>query len=275
MLKTMKLAEIHLGFLGFGHMAQTLFRAIAGARLLSRSQISFIQRDPQKMRANEQKYGITSTSLESLVHQSHLIILAVRPNQIRPVLEELKEMAVHPSKGLISLLAGVQTDFFRKALQRPVLRAMPNIASDVGMGMTVLSAPDDFPKELLSLTRSLFASVGAVEELPEALMDITCGVSGSGPGFVFKLIEAFAKAGEKEGIEAATAQLMAAQTFLGAAQLVLKRKDIASLLEQISVPQGTTEAGLKKLHELQLDEHLQQVIFASSKRSEELSKEYQ
>lgn len=269
----MKLSEMHLGFLGFGHMAQTLFRAIDRSKLLPRSQISFIQKDPQKMRANEQKYGITSTSLPSLLQDCHLILLAVRPNQIRPLLGDLK--GINPSIGLISLLAGVKTDFFRKHLHLPVLRVMPNIGSDVGMGMTVLSAPQDFSKEHLALTRQLFASVGAVEELPESLMDITCGLSGSGPGFVFKLIEAFAKAGEKEGIDPATALLMAAQTFLGAAQLVLKKKDLVSLLEQITVPQGTTEAGLKKMQELHISEHLQAVVAASSKRSQELSNEYQ
>lgn len=271
----MKVSECHLGFIGFGHMSQILFKAIDRAKLIPRSQVSFIQRDPHKMKANEQEFGITSTSLESLVKKSDVIILGVRPNQARLVLEELKKIGLDESKLFVTVLAGVKLSYYQKFLKNPILRVMPNVASEVGMGMSIFSYTPSPSIEFRSLANLLFSCMGEVIEVPEAMMDICCGIAGSGPAFVFKLIDAIAKVGEKEGLSYSNALKMAAQTFMGAARLVMKKNEIDKLLVQIATSNGTTEAGLRKLRELDIDEHIQQVILASSKRSKELSEEFQ
>ena len=113
----MKISDCHLGFIGFGHMAQIIFKAIDQARLVPRSQISFLRRDPHKMRENEQEFGITSTSLETLVKKSHILILGVRPNQASLVLEALQKLQPDESKMVVSMLAGVKLKFYQKYLK--------------------------------------------------------------------------------------------------------------------------------------------------------------
>lgn len=274
-LKFMKISDYRLGFVGFGHMAQIIFKAIDQARLIPRSQIGFIRRDPKKMKENEQAFKITSTSLKHLVETSDLLILGVRPNQAGQVLEELKNLKVDPAKPVISMLAGIQLSFYKKWLPNPILRVMPNVASEVGMGMSVFTHEKTNSNEFRSSANLLFSCMGKVIEVEEKMMDISCAIAGSGPGFIFSLIEAAARAGEKEGLEYEKALQMASQAFMGAAALVMKKKNPEILLQQIATPNGTTQAGLKMMSSLKVDEHFQSVIHASLKRSKELSEEFQ
>ncbi len=267
------MSDYQVGFIGFGHMAQVIFHGMDQAKLIPRSQIRFIRRDTHKMRENEREFGITSASLKTLIETSHILILGVRPNQGSQVLEELKRLELDPSKPIISVLAGVKHPFYRKFLKNPILRAMPNIASEVGMGMTIFNYSENASREFQSASHLLFSCMGEIIEMPEELMDISTAIAGCGPGFVFRLIQAVAKEGEKKGIPHSDALKMAAQTFMGAAKLVMKKKEPERLLEQIATPNGVTEAGLKKMSELKIDEQIQSVIAASTKRSKELSEE--
>ena len=270
----MRISDCHLGFIGFGHMAQVICRAIEKSRLIPRSKISFIQRDSHKMKKNEQDFGITSTSLSHLLDQSDLILIGVRPNQAHLVLEKMG--GIPESKMIVSILAGVPLAYYQKyfGTKNPLLRVMPNIASAVGKGMSVFSYAPGSSTEFKSLTNLLFSCMGEIIEVPERLMDIACGVAGSGPGFVFRLIEAMASAGETGGLGREDALKMAAQTFAGAAELILKGGQPATLLQQISVPHGTTEAGLKVMSEHQMDAHFRSVVEAAAQRSQELSEEF-
>lgn len=269
----MKISAIRLGFLGFGHMAQVLYQAIDNAKLIPRSQVTFLQRDPGKMKQNEQKYGITSTTLETLVETTDLILVGVRPNQAPQVLEKLAKL--HPKQPVISILAGVKISYFQRYLGRhvPILRVMPNLASAVGEGMSVFTYSHDFPAETKSACELLFGAMGRVIEVPESQTDIACGIAGSGPGFVFRLIEAMARVGEKEGIAYSEALKMAAQVFHGASRLILKGGMPSELMHQIAVPNGTTAAGFEVMGRTQIDAHLQETVLAAAKRSHELSQE--
>lgn len=264
----MKLADCRIGFIGFGHMAQVIYQSFESAKLLSRSHVSFIQRDPRKMRENEKTFGLTSTSLKNLVEQSSVLILGVRPNQTELVLKELSKFDLE-QKLLITVVSGVTIAVYRKFLGSAIqiVRVMPNIASSVGEGMSVLSFDQNTTPDFMSLTRLLFSCMGGVLELDESLMDISCGIAGSGPGFVFRLIQAMAMAGEKGGIPYREALTMAAQVFKGAAQLILKGNRPEDLLHQITVPGGTTEAGLKVMKETAIEKHLQMTIEAAAEKS--------
>lgn len=272
----MKISECHLGFIGFGHMAQVIAKAIEQSKLIPRSQVLFVRRDRDKARQNEKDFGITATSLENLLAKSQILILAVRPGQAELVLKDLAQHKLDPSKMLISVLAGIRLAYYQKFLgsKIPLLRVMPNVASAVSEGMSVFTYGPDVSNELKSLTHLLFSCMGEVIEVPENLMDICCGIAGSGPGFVFRLIESMARAGEKQGLSYDKALKMAAQTFAGAGKLILKGAMPHKLLEQIATPNGTTEAGLKLMTSHQMDGHFQSVVEASAKRSKELSEEY-
>ncbi len=262
---SMKISQIHLGFIGFGHMAQIIFKAIDRAKIIPRSQIFFNRRSPEKIRKNEMEFGITSTTLETIQKRSDLLILAVRPHQVDEVLKEISST----NKMFISIAAGIKLSAYQKF---PLaLRVMPNVASEVGEGMSVLSYAEKATDEFRSLGLQLFGLLGQVAEIDESLMDVACAIAGSGPGFVFKLIQEMALFGQKKGMSFEEALKMAAQSFFGAAKLILKGKQVNVLLEQIATPNGTTEAGLNMMDSLQMGEHFQRVLDASYQRSKSLS----
>lgn len=271
----MRISEYHLGFIGFGHMAQTLCRALDRAKLIPRSQLSFVQRDPEKSRQNEREFGVTATSLSNLVKQSQILLLAVRPDQADLVLQELVGLNLDSSKMVISVLAGLKLAHYQAYLGERVqlLRAMPNIASEVGEGMTLFTYGPNPSLEFKSLTNLLFSCMGEVMEVPESSIDVGTAIAGCGPGFVFRLIEAMARAGEKQGLSYPKALKMAAQSFVGAAKLILKGKEPQALLDQIATPNGLTEAGLNMMSALHIDAHFQTVIETSAKKSKELSED--
>lgn len=271
----MKISEYHLGFIGFGHMAQVINLAIDRAKLIPRSNIYFVQRDPQKARKNSQEFGITPTRLETLVEKSHLLILAVRPSEAIGVLEELGRIGVQ-SKMVVSVMGGIHLAAYQKYLANPpsLLRVMPNIASAIGEGMSVLSYAPNASNEFKSITQILFSCMGEVIEVPEQLLDISTAIAGSGPGFVFRLIDTLARTGEKNGLEYGKALKMAAQAFVGAARLILKGSLPEALIDQIATPNGITEAGFKMMEQTDMETIFQTVAEASARRSKELSKEF-
>lgn len=268
----MKISDCKLGFIGFGHMAQVICQAIFQAKLMPHSHVHFVRRDAAKSKSCEQKFGVTATSIDHLIETSDLILLAVRPNQVETVLKELVRCNGQ-SKMIVSVLAGVKLQVYQNFLgeKAQIVRVMPNIASAVGEGMSVFSHLPHATPDFRSLTHLIFSNMGEVVEIPEKLMDISTGISGSGPGFVFRLIDAMARVGEKEGLDYEKALKMAAQTFAGAARLILKGAMPETLIQQIATPNGTTEAGFKMMTTLGTDKHLQEVVLASAKRSKELS----
>ena len=110
----MKLSDCHLGFIGFGHMAQTMMHALDRAKLIPHRNIHFVQRDAHKMKENEKKYKITGTSLKNLIETSDLLLLAVRPNQTELIFKEMEQLKVAPSKMFITMVAGVRFSYYKK-----------------------------------------------------------------------------------------------------------------------------------------------------------------
>lgn len=265
--------QYRIGFFGFGHMAKVLFEAIDRARLVPRSHIHFLRRDRAKMKEDEQKYQITSTTLPTLVDKSDLIVLACRPQQAEEALAQLAEIKALEGKWIVSILAGTKIETLQNKILAPVqiARVMPNIASAVNEGMSILTFGPNCTPEFRGFANQLFGSMGQVAELKEELTDIACGMSGSGPGFVFRLIETMAKTGVEHGIPYAEALKIAAQTFAGAAELIRKGKLPAELIAQIATPNGTTQAGFDMMTKTEIDRALRAVIEASAQRSKELN----
>lgn len=265
--------QMRIGFIGFGHMAEILYEAFDRAKILPRGHYLFTRRDPAKKKAAEEKYKITACGLDHLIQESDVLILAVRPQQMEDAMEQMLAVGDLEGKTLISILAGVKVHSFQKKVPGlPVIRVMPNLASSVGEGMTTLTYSKECSPEIREFARMLFSAVGKIVEIEEQQIDIATGLSGSGPGFVFRLIDAFAKEGERGGLSREQALSMAAQTFYGAAKLLLQGHDLETLIVQIAVPNGTTQAGLDKMRELEVGPRVQEVVRAAAKRSIELSK---
>ena len=268
----MKISASRIGFIGFGHMAQILFRSIDLAKLIPRSQILFTRRDQGKMRKNEQEFGITSASLETLVEMSDLIFLCIRPQQADMVLEHLAKIGVS-GKRIVSILAGLKISYFEKRLDGAALiRAMPNLPAELGEGVTILSYGARADLEFCSLVKLFFQNMGLVVELSEQQMDLATGIAGSGPAYVFSLIEAAARLGESGGIPYEKALKIAAQMFFGSAKVLLQDGvNVSQLIQTIIVPNGTTEAGMKTLKESEVEKRFAAVLNAASLRSKEIS----
>ena len=269
----MKMNEHRLGFVGFGHLAQVIFTALDRAKVISRSRVLFLRRDRAKMQENEKTFGITATSLKNLVDQSDLIFLCMRPQQAEEALIDLKQAGSLEAKKIVTLLAGKKISFYERHLgpKLQIVRAMPNIASSVAEGMTVLSYGSGAGSEFKSTMQLLFSALGSVVEMEENLMDVATAMAGSGPGFVFRLIESMARSGERAGMSYPQALKIAAQTFAGAAALILKGELPSDLISKIATPNGVTQAGFDLMAKHEMEKQFQSVIDASARRSRDLS----
>lgn len=266
------MSRYKIGFIGFGHMAQIIFQALERARVVSHSQVRFTQRDQAKAKKNEQQFHITATSLKHLIQESDVLFLCVKPQQAAEITSDLQGISL-VGKCVISVLAGTTLPTLEKqwGSQVQLIRAMPNIASEVQQGMTVLSFGANCTAEFQQLATTFFSAMGQISIQKEALMDTVCGMSGSGPAFVIRLIDAMAQVGMRQGMSEADALQIAAQTFLGAATLIAQGKAPLDLLVQIATPQGTTAAGLQMMTTEEVDRRFSLAIEAAAKRSQEIS----
>ncbi len=268
----MSFENIKIGFIGFGHMARILCEAFLRTKQARPNQIFFSRRNREKAHSVAKEMEITPANSSKILDHCDVIIFCVRPQNITELLEKLKKN-ISEKKIVVSILAGTKIHFFEKYFGNniQVARVMPNMGVKVAAGMSVVSFNQKINIENQILVNLFFSSFGSVVEIPEKMMDIACGISGSGIGFVYKLIEAFIHIGEKTGLSYEQALKMTTQTFLGAAKLIQKEKDIKKLVEEISTEGGTTEAGFIEFEYQEITKKIQKVILQSSKKSKELS----
>jgi len=218
--------------------------------------------------------GLTRRSESALrakvLKDSDVLVLAVKPHQIGTVLDELKGK-LKPSQTVISVCASVTLADLKSELKdfRSLIRAMPNTPALIGEGMTVLCADDQCGADRMKMAEELFKKVGKTALLEESLFDGVTGLSGCGPAYGYLVIEALSEAGVKVGIPRKTASLLAAQTLLGAAKMVLERENIhpAALKDEVTTPAGCTIDGLMALEEGKLRVTLIKAVLAAARRS--------
>lgn len=202
-----------------------------------------------------------------------VVIFAVKPQALPHVLAEIAEAL--PRVLVISIAAGVtiQSVMNQAPGAQRVIRAMPNMPVLVREGMTALSWSGALAEEDKEVARAVFQAVGRVIPIEERLMDAVTGLSGSGPAYVFQAIEALADGGVKMGLPRQTAEVLAAQTVLGAAKMVLDSGEHpAKLKDRVASPGGTTIAGLHRLEEGRFRATLMGAVEAATKRSQELAR---
>jgi pyrroline-5-carboxylate reductase len=269
----MNVEKYRFGFIGFGHFAEVIYSFLVKARLLSASQTVFIRRDKDKQKAISQKYGIRATTLENLVKESDVIFLCVKPQNIAEVMAAFPKEFDPNLKFFISILAATPISYFQKHLGEKVklMRAMPNLPSEIGEGMSALCFAKAVDGDFAHLGRGLFSSLGEVEEVSESSMDAVTALSGSGPAFAASLMDAAAKFGKEEGLSYEQSLRIVCQTFIGTARLILSGKKAQDIVKEISVSGGTTQAGIKLLQEKGLLAHFTEVLAASLKRAKEIS----
>jgi len=255
-------------------MGEALFKGFLDAGILEPDQIILSDVNMERLESLKAKYSldITTNSPEA-VKNSDVVLLAIKPQQIEQVLNDL-EGVITKDKLVISIAAGVTTSKIHDLIgeEVPVMRVMPNTPALVGKGMSVISRGKFATDESVEITRRLFASVGAVVEVPENIQNQATAVSGSGPAYFFLMAEALIDAGVKAGLEKSVASELVIQTIAGAAALLQNTgKSPGELREMVTSPGGTTAAALQVFSEREFRYIVQEAVNAAIKRAEELA----
>lgn len=260
-----------IGIIGAGNMGGSICRAIALSG-------KFAPRDlyvyDKNLKTAFEELGIKQESLENTVENADCIILAVKPNAILSVIEDIKKIGDISKKLIISIAAGVKLATLTKALSsQKVVRVMPNICLSANQGMCVMCKADSVTDDELSFARGIFDLAGKTELVNEELIDACTAINGSGPAYVFMFMEALADAGVRLGIDRQTAYRLTAQTVLGSAALLMESgKHPADLKDAVCSPGGTTIEAVKALEEAGLRNAVFEAVDACAKKAKEMGK---
>lgn len=269
-----------LAFLGAGSMGGAILRGVVASGIRIDGGITATNRSTEKAASFSDVGGITSIALAEqpngnadAVAGARIVLVGVKPAMVPDL---LREIAPHLGGDaiVVSLAAGVTLQTFAEVLgdDAKVIRSMPNTPSTVGKGVTGLAAGASATGEDLALVRRLFETVGAVVEVPESQIDALGTISGSGPAYVYLLIEEFTRAAVGLGFSDADARLMAEQTFIGATALLdASGEDPAELRRRVTSPKGTTERAIAVLQDAHLDRTFSDAAAAALARSRELA----
>jgi pyrroline-5-carboxylate reductase len=268
-------ASRRLVFIGGGNMAEALLRGILAANRMRPQDILATDVRQERLAHLETAYRIAvSSDNAAAARQAATVLLAVKPQHMDGVLAELKD-AVGEGHLLVSIAAGIPTAAIAARFPHPVrvIRVMPNTPALVLEGVSALAGGSHATPRDLETARELFEAVGNVVIVDESLMDAVTGLSGSGPAYVFLIIEALADAGVKAGLPRDIALTLAAQTVRGAARLVLETgKHPGVLKDMVASPAGTTIAGLHALEQGGVRAALINAVEAAVRRAQELGR---
>lgn len=266
----------NLAFIGAGHMAQALIRALIKEGFPPQN-IFASNPSSQKLEILQNETGIQITPHNALAAKNAgVIIFCVKPQQLSSVCNELKALILKKKPLIISIAAGARLDFFSDFFQHkiPIIRSMPNIPALVSAGATALCRNALVDAMQQKMAERLFRSVGLIAWVEEAQMDAITALSGSGPAYIFLIMEILQSIGESFGLTSENAKLLTLQTVFGAAKLALESENsFSSLRKSVTSPHGTTAAAIKIFEEGHLAELFSQALRAAKTRAQELSSE--
>ncbi len=264
-----------IGFLGAGKMATALAHGWLSAGLTTSDRVLASDPFPAAREAFSTATGLRSTaSNREVVTASDLLVLAVKPQTMKALLAEVRPV-VSASHLIVSIAAGIPLRQLAEGLgaDRRLIRVMPNTPCLVGSSASGYSAGEAATADDIALVDRLLNAVGRAFALPESLLDAVTGLSGSGPAFVYVIIEALSDGGVRVGLPREVATALAAQTVLGAAKMVLETgTHPGALKDMVASPGGTTIAGLHALERGGLRAALMDAVEAATRRSAELGK---
>lgn len=265
--------EGRLGLVGGGNMGSALLSGLLANGVARPGQVVLIEKDAAKAQALAQRLGVESQTDISRMGRVDVCILAVKPADA-PACAKAVGAQLGDGGVVISLAAGVASQTVAAALPTglAVVRAMPNTPALIGRGVTAICAGQGADDQVMDLAAQIFGAAGQVVVVAEKLMDAVTGLSGSGPAYVYLIIEALADAGVLLGLDRPTALTLATATVAGAAEMVGQSgKHPAVLKDQVTSPGGTTISGLAVLERAGLRGLLMDAVAAAARRSRELS----
>lgn len=274
---------MRVGFIGYGNMADALASGFVGADVVKFADLTMCNKSNVERRESFRARGGTVVeSARDVTEKSDVIFLAVKPPYIKSVLDEVRreisEEALEP-KVFVSVAAGVTLEAMEGVWtthdQKPpaIVRVMPNTPCLVGAAASGICKGSTCSEESLHRALALMSTVGVCKVIMESQMSALTGVSGSGPAYVFVLIEAMADGGVRAGLPRDVALELAAQTFYGASKMVLETGEHPGVLkDKVCSPGGTTIAAVHALEQAGVRAAMMNAVLAAANRGDELAK---
>ena len=267
--------NVHITFIGGGNMATSLIGGLI-ADHVDPGHITVTDLNPQRLQTLTEHFGVrTATDNAAAIANAQAVVLAVKPQALKAVAEELAGAIQAQRPLVLSIAAGVRSADLQRWLggDAAVVRAMPNTPALVQTGASGLFASPQVSAPQRELAECILRTAGLTLWLEdEAQMDAVTALSGSGPAYFFRIMEGLEKAATDLGLPRETARLLTLQTALGAAKMALESSDsLTTLRERVTSPGGTTERGLRVMAEKNIDDLLAQVLTAARDRATELA----
>ncbi|HHT7139015.1 pyrroline-5-carboxylate reductase [Bacillus anthracis] len=266
----------NISFLGAGSIAEAIIGGLLHANVVKGEQITVSNRSNEtRLQELHKKYGVKGThNKKELLTDTNILFLAMKPKDIAEALTPFKEY-IHHNLLIISLLAGVSTHSIRNLLEKdiPIIRAMPNTSAAILKSATAISPSKHATKEHIQTAIALFETIGLVSVVEEEDMHAVTALSGSGPAYIYYVVEAMEEAAKEIGLKEDVAKSLILQTMIGAAEMLKASEKHPSILrKEITSPGGTTEAGIEVLQEHKFQQALISCITQAAQRSHNLGK---
>lgn len=264
-------------FYGSGSMAEAILRGLVNRAVVVPDQVTMLNRGNQdRLNYLVQRYGVSVAGEESArtvaLQKSKVIVLAMKPidaaNALRQLGPTLKEDQL-----VVSVIAGLEVATIQHLLGRkqPVARTMPNTSSSIGLGATGLVFSQEATLKQRQLVHHLFEAVGTVTEIEESQMETLTGISGSGPAYIYYVMESMIRAGVEGGLSAEQARELTVQTVIGAAHMVQQTgEEPAALRAKVTSPNGSTAAAIKVFEDAHMQETIMRAVEHCAERSREM-----
>jgi pyrroline-5-carboxylate reductase len=262
-----------VGFVGTGNMAEALIRGLLRAGVATAEQLLGSEPRAERRAELSERYGMRLVADNpEVARAADVLVLSVKPQVMAPVLDQVKPH-LKPGALVVSIAAGIPLSVLegRLGAGTRVIRTMPNTPALVGAGATAIAAGSQATEADVAAARRIFDSVGLTVVLEESQLDAVTGLSGSGPAYIFLVIEALSDAGVKVGLSRYNAQALAAHTVLGSAKMLIETDEHPGRLkDMVTSPGGTAIAGLHTLEAGGLRTTLMNAVEAATRRSREL-----
>ncbi|RJX38488.1 pyrroline-5-carboxylate reductase [Paenibacillus pinisoli] len=271
------IATMRICFFGAGSMAEAIARGLIHEKLVDPAKISMLNRSNEARLAElHERYGVTTvlqgSSNDTYLQEADIIFLAMKPKDAAGAISEIAPL-LHTKQLIVSVIAGLSIASMEKLLggDQPIVRTMPNTSSTIGLGATGISYSSKVTPQQRLISEAMFQSIGITAVVEEPLQDSVTGVSGSGPAYVYFVMEAMLKAAEELGLEPDMAKELVVQTVLGAAQMVKQTGESPEeLRRKVTSPNGTTQAAIETMTEAGLPEAIVKGMKRSSERAAEI-----
>lgn len=271
------LQNLDICFFGAGSMAEAILRGLTETNVAAPGKITVLNRqNADRLRELSDRYGVAAAtdpdSRANALSGADVIVLGMKPKDAAEALLSLKPL-LREDQILVSLIAGLSIETMEKLIGRkqPIVRTMPNTSSTIGLGATGISFSEAVSAQERELALAMFGSIGMTTVVEEPLLETVTAVSGSGPAYIYFMMEAMISAGVAQGLTPEAARELTVQTVRGAAEMVRVTGEApAELRRKVTSPNGTTQAAIETLERLQFPEAVHQAMARCAERAGEI-----